>query len=566
MNIKALTLQNFKSYGNQPTRIEFSTTQGELILLVGENGAGKTSFVDALSLAWFNVVYGRNQKRIPVKELANRMNGNMRVSVEFETPGLAEGLLERRSNPSKVFLYEEGVQYEKAGKIQDRLQHHLGFDLESYRSFISMSINDFKNFIELSAEDKRLLLDKLFNMDALNQLAKVVKELKKENDRLQDTAGTTVAVTRREMANLRETIAKMAARHEDEAAHTVAGIRAEILANKDAYAALAERVQLARGEASAAEARVSSYVSKLHEVRHKRASIEEQLALYGSGKCPTCKSDLTTEVHAGYASQLQEKLEKLQALEAQGDRALARAREQHGSTAGAYRDVEGDYRALTVQLQTAKRRLAEESAKLQEQSESQEATAELEEMLRDMAQRQHDAEQSVAAAAKQDVVFKKLGQMFAEDGVKRAIVSNIVKPINAFIAENLATVGLPHRVILDQHFDARVLHMGSEVNTETLSTGEANMINICIMLAYIKLIRTQKHINMLFLDEVFASLSVNNVGTVQKLLRDFARAYNVNVFLVHHTELPDSSFDRIIKVQKTVFTHLEDTRPMGSPQ
>ena len=560
MNFKSLTLKNFKSYGNVPTRIEFSENTGELILLVGPNGAGKTSLLDGLSYVCYNVVYGRNGKRIPLAKLPNRMNGDMANEVEFSNETVKHGVIARQANPSKVKLTRDGVAHDKAGKIQDVLNDMIGFDLDSFKSFISMSINDFKNFIELSTDDKRMLLDKLFNLEQINQLGKIVKEMKKANDLRAASANQEVVVTRREMDALLVTMAKIAARQEVQAMSTVFDIKGQIKSKKDEYTTLAESVQDVKNKVDAISTKLSTYKTKLSEVVMKRRETERQVALYNSGKCPTCHTELTTELHNGFAGELRTKLDKIISIEEQANKGIAILQGQHDQLAQQRRDVESLYVEIRTNLQMLTSRLKEEAAKQELNAQQDYNTSDLEQMLSEMGERQAKAQVVAEETAKQDLVFKKMTAMFSEEGIKQTIISNIVRPINAFIAENMTIVGLPHKVVLNKAFDAKVYFMGDEIDPETLSTGEAKIVNICIMLAYIKLLRTKKHINILFLDEVFASIDVSNIYLILNLLREFARSYNVNVFLVHHSELQDSCFDRILKLQKNVFTTIEDSR------
>ena len=73
-----------------------------------------------------------------------------------------------------------------------------------------------------------------------------------------------------------------------------------------------------------------------------------------------------------------------------------------------------------------------------------------------------------------------------------------------------------------------------------------------------KLIRTKKHINILFLDEVFASIDIEGIDSILGLLKAFANDYNINIFVVHHAILSQEMFDRIIKINKDVFSSVEE--------
>ena len=87
---------------------------------------------------------------------------------------------------------------------------------------------------------------------------------------------------------------------------------------------------------------------------------------------------------------------------------------------------------------------------------------------------------------------------------------------------------------------------------------QAKKINISILIAYLKLIRTKRHINILFLDEVFSSIDIEGIDSILLLLKSFANDYNINIFVVHHAILSQEMFDRILKVNKEVFTSIEE--------
>lgn len=74
------------------------------------------------------------------------------------------------------------------------------------------------------------------------------------------------------------------------------------------------------------------------------------------------------------------------------------------------------------------------------------------------------------------------------------------------------------------------------------------------------LIRTKKHINILFLDEVFSSIDVDGISSILTILKSFANEYNINIFVVHHAILQEEMFDRIIRIEKNVFSSIEDIK------
>ena len=78
------------------------------------------------------------------------------------------------------------------------------------------------------------------------------------------------------------------------------------------------------------------------------------------------------------------------------------------------------------------------------------------------------------------------------------------------------------------------------------------------MLAYIKMLRMKRNINVLFLDEVFASVDVQGIEDILILFKKFANERKINIFLVHHSELKDWYFDRIMMIKKDTFSYIEE--------
>ena len=83
MIIKYITLKNFKSFGNNKQTLKFNTTKGDLILISGKNGNGKTSLQQSMDFSIFGIVRGKNSKRVPQNILPNRINKNLETEIEF---------------------------------------------------------------------------------------------------------------------------------------------------------------------------------------------------------------------------------------------------------------------------------------------------------------------------------------------------------------------------------------------------------------------------------------------------------------------------------------------------
>jgi ABC-type multidrug transport system ATPase subunit len=117
-------------------------------------------------------------------------------------------------------------------------------------------------------------------------------------------------------------------------------------------------------------------------------------------------------------------------------------------------------------------------------------------------------------------------------------------------------MNLPFQVELDETFTAQIKQFGMSIEQDSLSTGETKLINLSILTAYLKLIRTKKNINILFLGEVFSSIDIENIEKILNLLKSFANEYKINIFVVHHAMMNEELFDRILRIDKNVFTEI----------
>ena len=183
MIIKSISIKNFKSFGNNKQTLSFNTTTGDLILISGKNAAGKTSFQQSFDFSLFGIVRSKNGKRVPQSILPNRINKNLETEIEFIN-NLQENIkILRNLEPTnaKIFINDrDETKKFKNYKKEDR-DKTIGFDFETYKSFISMSVSDFANFIDLSPDEKRNIINKLFNLQDLDSYLTLTNGLIKQS-------------------------------------------------------------------------------------------------------------------------------------------------------------------------------------------------------------------------------------------------------------------------------------------------------------------------------------------------------------------------------------------------
>ena len=576
MIISEIGIRGFKSFGNNENILKLNTEKGELILLVGNNGAGKSSLLDSFDYTLYGKVRGRKKRWATLSTLPNRINGELLNRIKFTANG-TEVEIRRGISPNVLELIENGIPNERAGKanIDEKIENYIGMDIETFKSFISMSINDFKNFISLSNEEKQLLLDKLFNLEVINILNGILKDINKNNKIRMASLDSEIRTLDESIESIQRSINKAIEREKEEARlalerekediqSEIDKLTEEMNSKKDEYKSLKEKMEKIKEKdnelSDELEKEKKQYINTQNDIKN----VQREIDLYDSGKCPTCKTDFTTsEIFANLRSALIEKRDGFESIKTEIEENIKAVKEKQTKlktmsekTTTAFNDLSYLLKSYKSQIETLTQKkssqttptVAKPSVNIQE----------FQKTIEELEEKKTISSDSVALCKDKELYYKELNKIFGEDGVKKSIIAGIIKPINHFIGENIKKMGLPFDVKLDETFTAEIKQLGSVIEHDSLSTGETKKVNISILIAYLKLIRTKRHINILFLDEVFSSIDIEGIDSILALLKSFANDYNINIFVVHHAILNQEMFDRILKINKEIFSSIEE--------
>lgn len=561
MLIKNITLKNFKSFGNNEQTLELNTERGELILLVGQNGNGKSSLIESIDYCLYGKVRGKKKKWVTQGTLANRINNEMLTKIQFISKG-TEVEIQRGLNPSTLNLLENGITNDKAGKsnLEDKIQKYIGLDIETFKSFISMSINDFKNFISLSSEEKQLLLDKLFNLEVINILNSILKDINKENKLQLTRLDSEIRTLEDSISSIRRSIETAVKKEKENKQVEIDQIKEEMTSKKEEYQTIKTKIDKIAVKEKELTSEIDKEKKEYITIQNEIKNVQKQIDLYELGKCPTCQSDLSDSIHIEFKDSLIEKRDSLEALRVELESNIKNIKERQNKLTSISNETTKLYTDITYLLRNLKSKLDQ----LQKQQDSVEEddttdnTIEFKKTITELSGRKTISEENTALCKDKELYYKELSKIFSEDGVKKSIISSIIKPINFFISENIKQMNLPFEVILDDTFTATIRVLSNEIEHDSLSSGETRKINLAILVAYLKLIRTKRQINVLFLDEVFSSIDIDGVNDVIDLFKNFANDYNINIFLVHHSMLDQELFDRVLRINKNIFSSIEE--------
>ena len=562
MLISEIGIRGYKSFGNNEQVLKLNTEKGELVLLVGNNGNGKSSLLESFEYAIYGKVKsGKAKKWHKLSSLPNRINGELLNRIKFISNG-TDVEIKRGISPAVLELVENGIPNERAGKanIDDKIEKYIGLDIETFKSFISMSINDFKNFISLTNEEKQLLLDKLFNLEVINILNGILKDINKNNKLRMTSLDSEIRTLEDSIGSIQKSIEKAIEKEKENIQQEIDTLTEEMNSKKEDYKLLKEKVDKIKEKEKILTDELDVERRQLSTTQNEVSNVQREIRLYDSGKCPTCSTDFNSDHFISLRATLVEKKEGFESVQKEIEDNIKSIKEKQTklktiaeSTTTSFNDLNYLLRSYKTQidnLNTKKSKETGESVNIQE----------FQNTIDDLSSKKTVSHDNITICKEKELYYKELTRVFSEDGAKKSIIAGIIKPINHFIAENIKKMGLPFEVKLDETFSSEIRSLGSVVEHDSLSTGESKKVNIAILIAYLKLIRTKKHINILFLDEVFSSIDIEGIDSILLLLKSFANDYNINIFVVHHAILNQEMFDRIIKINKEVFSSIEEVQ------
>jgi DNA repair exonuclease SbcCD ATPase subunit len=560
MLISEIGIRGYKSFGNNEQVLKLNTEKGELVLLVGNNGNGKSSLLESFEYAIYGKVKsGKAKKWHKLSSLPNRINGELLNRIKFISNG-TDVEIKRGISPSVLELVENGIPNERAGKanIDDKIEKYIGLDIETFKSFISMSINDFKNFISLTNEEKQLLLDKLFNLEVINILNGILKDINKNNKLRMASLDSEIRTLEDSIGSIQKSIEKAIEKAKENIQQEIETLTEEMNSKKEDYKLLKEKVDKIKEKDKILTDELDVEKRQLSTTQNEVRNVQKEISLYDSGKCPTCSTDFNSDHFISLRTTLVEKKESFESVLSEINDNITSIKSKQiklktiaDSTTNSFNDLNyllRNYKAQIDSLNTKKSKETGESVNVQE----------FQNTIGELDSKKNVSQEHITICKEKELFYKELTRVFSEDGAKKSIIAGIIKPINHFIAENIKKMGLPFDVKLDETFSSEIKTLGSVVEHDSLSTGESKKVNIAILIAYLKLIRTKKHINILFLDEVFSSIDIEGIDSILLLLKSFANDYNINIFVVHHAILNQEMFDRIIKINKEVFSSIEE--------
>jgi len=561
MKLLELSYKNILSYGNLLQTFKFEDTP-QLVLVEGENGSGKSSIKEALTVS----IYGRSAIR-KMKDIPNWINKNAYTQIKFLTNSGDFIEIGRGIDPNFSDVKINGAQFNLPDKrkVDEFIEEEIvKIPFTVFCNTISLSFDDFKSFVNLSQADKRKIVDRIFGIDILTDMRTVVKEDLKQNRRelesvksLIESRTQTLHSSVTQLDELKIRLSKKKEAKSDDLTLKIDQRKLYLAEVKSQY--------------SSFKSTIDDVQKKINAVRNDNANIRasisdlnEKLELYQKNRCPHCLNDLTSESSVktkdaliSRKKVLDEKLPELSSTFTSLTEELNRTIDEQNLSKEEYFKINADVDQLLAELRNTI-----------DSIESDE-TESIQTIIESLRNEVYDSTQTASSKEQEVNLFSTLDDLLSDTGIKKTLLDKIIPTLNARIFEISQRLEFKFQFEFDSDFNPIITYLGMQVSAESLSSGQRKKMNLIVLLAFIEIIK-MKHsqMNVMFLDEIFSSLDKNNVYKAIEILKEYAERYNMTIFVVSHEALPEEFFNakilvessnhfsemRVVKVQSTV-TH-----------
>ena len=559
---KRIAYRNFLSSGNQPTEIKFTDTQTTLI--VGANGSGKSTMLDALCFGLFNKAF----RKITKGQLVNSTNEKeCLVEIDFSI-GTKEYKITRGIKPNFFEIWIDGVLQNKAAASTDQQKqledNILKLNYKSFTQIVILGSASFVPFMQLSTAHRREVVEDLLDIKIFSAMNAVIKDkIKNTNDKIkelslkQSMTEEKVEMQKEFIESVEKSGKENIAKKKDKITSIATYIDQLTVENVQKVEEVSNTLQPQLENLLDASKKLKQLSNLKGKISEKVSSITEQHKFFNNNSvCPTCTQTIEEDFRLNKVSESETKAKELQ----QGYNELKEAIQQEEKRESEFNVVSKEIGSLNneisnnnvkiSQLNKQSKDLDQEiqdiTNKIKNRNTERKVLTELEKTL--------DLIQTEKAKNKEDVSYFDFAHSLMKDGgIKGKIIKKYLPLMNQQINKYLQMMDFFINFTLDEEFNEKIKSpIHEDFTYESFSEGEKMRINLSILFTWREIARMKNSVNtnLLILDEVFDS-SLDFMGTdyFTKIIKYVIK--DTNIFVISHKtdELIDK-FDRIIKFDK----------------
>ena len=556
---KSIRWKNFLSTGNAFSEIRLDASPATLI--VGANGAGKSTFLDAMCYALFNKPF----RKITISQLVNAVNEkDLLVELDF-TIGSREYMVRRGRKPNVFEIYLNGIKTkEEASSVEQQKyleQSILGLNYKSFTQVVVLGSSCFVPFMQLNLPNRREVIEDLLDIrifstmnTILKDRVKGVKENIRECEYQYDLAKEKVQLQQKFIASLEEQSSANTSRRKNE----ISTIETEIdsimttVSNSLDLSASYEKDLESYGDVETELSELKVYKSRFKD--KKKAFDKEYKFFENHDSCPTCEQAITSKLRTAKKVEITTQLTELETatekLKSNLDAILQKVNDKQ-VIMNDLREVQQKINSYNKEIQWKKKEIKKIEEKISTGGSLN--LKEEKKKLKDLASDGLKVEESLLDGKKVRGDYDVITNMLRDTGIKAGIIKKYLPVMNQLINRYLKELDFYVSFDLNENFEETIKsRFRDEFTYASFSEGEKMRIDLALLFTWrtIAKMKNSANTNLLILDEIFdSSLDTSGTDDFLKILHTVSD--NTNVFVISHkTESLQDKFASTLRVEK----------------
>lgn len=552
--------KNFLSTGNNFTEIDL--TRHKTTLVVGQNGAGKSTMLDALSFGLF----GKAHRKIGKTQLINSVNGKgSLVEVEFKI-GAAQFKVVRGDRPVKFEIWKNGemINQSSHNKEYQRVleQNILKLNHKSFHQVVVLGSSNFVPFMQLNPHNRRLVIEDLLDIGVFSKMNQLLKEeVNSIKENLKDISYQT-DLTKNKVDTQKKYIADVKKITDEAITYKETQIstkRGQIDSLESENAELSTEVEgkqeSIQNELGILHDRRQSLLQYAATFKQQMASVVKDAKFYEENEaCPTCDQDISSEVRSEKLSSSKQKAKELQSAMGKLSEESTQVEEAISTSTDALSEIRDKQSNIHANIQQISR-LQTEIGDLRKDIAGS-ATADLkaaEEELENIKAHLSSLMDSKMRSNEEYSYKSAIGEMLKDTGIKTKIIKQYLPVMNKLVNQYLQVLDFYVHFNLDEEFNETIRSRHRDDFTyDSFSEGEKQRIDLSLLFTWRQIAKMKNSVatNLLMLDETFdSSLDHEGVDNLLKIL--YTLGDDTNIFIISHKgEILDGKFENKIEFIK----------------
>jgi DNA repair exonuclease SbcCD ATPase subunit len=555
----SLKYKNFLSTGDSFTNLSLEETATTLV--VGQNGSGKSTMLDALSFALF----GKAHRNINKVQLVNSVNNKGTVvEVEFTVAGARYKVI-RGLKPAVFEIWQGDTmvnQNSHAKEYQKVLEQNiLKLNHKTFHQIVVLGSSSFIPFMQLPASTRREVIEDLLDINVFSKMNSILKEktsiLKESisgNSHELQLVQTKIDSQKRhlcELTKISETAKQEKLEQISEEQSELTRLNTQVTEWEDTLLLDLQRRQ------QSLDKKINEIGKYVFQFNSKQKASNKEIKFYEDNEdCPTCQQTIETTFRLDKVQNAKHKRHELEQAKNDAESKVGEL-ELEKNTIQEHIDVENDKLASikTVRekitwtqnrLDALQGELSQLETGVHSLSEARDTLSSEEDKKRALTDERHDL-------AEQREYNNVITELLKDTGIKTKIIKQYLPVINQLTNQYLQVLDFYVHFDLDESFKETIRSRHRDAfSYDSFSEGEKQRIDLALLFTWRQVAKMKNSIatNLLILDETFdSSLDADGVENLLKILDTIDN--ETNVFIISHKgELLDNKFDRKIEFIK----------------